>query len=350
VKAFVWEKYGPPETLRMAEVEKPAPKSGEVLVKVLAVSVNPADWHSMRGKPVFSRASLGLLRPKHEILGVDIAGQVEAVGGGVTQFKPGDEVYANLLDHGYGGFAEYVSVPVDVMSVKPANLSFEAAAAVPMAAVTALQGFRHHGEIPPEQKVLINGGSGGIGTFAVQIAKSYGAEVTGVTSTRNIDLLRSLGADHVVDYTTTDFARAGQRYDRILDTVGNRSVADLRLALVEGGKAAVVGFTSMGKLLGVSLRGGKDVAMVSAHVTTKDLTFLSELIEAGHVRPQIDRRYPFEEIPAAIAYLEQGHARGKVVAGVACRVPGARRPTLSSMRGAEQSNVTCTELAPSAAS
>jgi NADPH:quinone reductase-like Zn-dependent oxidoreductase len=317
VKAFVWEKYGPPETLRMAEVEKPAPKSGEVLVKVLAVSVNPADWHSMRGKPVFSRASLGLLRPKHEILGVDIAGQVEAVGGGVTQFKPGDEVYANLLDHGYGGFAEYVSVPVDVMSVKPANLSFEAAAAVPMAAVTALQGFRHHGEIPPEQKVLINGGSGGIGTFAVQIAKSYGAEVTGVTSTRNIDLLRSLGADHVVDYTTTDFARAGQRYDRILDTVGNRSVADLRLALVEGGKAAVVGFTSMGKLLGVSLRGGKDVAMVSAHVTTKDLTFLSELIEAGHVRPQIDRRYPFEEIPAAIAYLEQGHARGKVVAGVA---------------------------------
>jgi NADPH:quinone reductase-like Zn-dependent oxidoreductase len=322
VKAFVWEKYGPPETLRMAEVEKPAPKSGEVLVKVLAVSVNPADWHSMRGKPVFSRASLGLLRPKHEILGVDIAGQVEAVGGGVTQFKPGDEVYANLLDHGYGGFAEYVSVPVDVMSVKPANLSFEAAAAVPMAAVTALQGFRHHGEIPPEQKVLINGGSGGIGTFAVQIAKSYGAEVTGVTSTRNIDLLRSLGADHVVDYTTTDFARAGQRYDRILDTVGNRSVADLRLALVEGGKAAVVGFTSMGKLLGVSLRGGKDVAMVSAHVTTKDLTFLSELIEAGHVRPQIDRRYPFEEIPAAIAYLEQGHARGKVVAGGGVTCPG----------------------------
>jgi NADPH:quinone reductase-like Zn-dependent oxidoreductase len=317
VKAFVWEKYGPPEALRLAETEKPAPKAGEVLVKVLAVSVNPADWHCLRGKPLFSRATLGLLRPKHEILGGDIAGQVEAVGSGVTQFKPGDEVYANLLDHGHGGFAEYVSVPVEVMSVKPANLSFEEAAAVPMAAVTALQGLRHHGEIPPEQKVLINGGSGGIGTFAVQIAKSYGAEVTGVTSTRNIDLLRSLGADHVVDYTTTDFGRAGQRYDRILDTVGNRSVADLRLALVEGGKAAAVGFTSMGKLLGVSLRGGKDVAMVSAHVTTKDLTFLSELIEAGHVRPQIDRRYPFEEIPAAIAYLEQGHARGKVVAGVA---------------------------------
>jgi len=317
VKAFVWEKYGPPETLRMAEVEKPAPEADQVIVKVRAISVNPADWHCLRGKPLFSRATFGLLRPKHEILGGDIAGQVEAVGNGMTQFKPGDEVYANLLDHGHGGFAEYVSVPVDVMSVKPANLSFEEAAAVPMAAVTALQGFRHHGEIPPERKVLINGGSGGIGTFAVQIAKSYGAEVTGVTSTRNIDLVRSLGADHVVDYTTTDFGRAGQRYDRILDTVGNRSVADLRRALAEGGKAAVVGFAGMGKLLGVSLRGGKNVAMVSAHVTTEDLTLLSELIEAGHVRPQIDRRYSFEEIPAALAYLEQGHARGKVVAGVA---------------------------------
>jgi NADPH:quinone reductase-like Zn-dependent oxidoreductase len=316
MKAFMWERYGPPETLRMAEVEKPTPGANEALVKVLGISVNPADWHSLRGKPVFSRLTLGLLRPKHKILGVDVAGQVEAVGSGVTRFRPGDEVYANLLDVGYGGFAEYVSVPADVMSLKPANLSFEEAAAVPMATVTALQGLRHHGEIRPEQKVLINGASGGVGTFAVQIAKSYGPEVTGVTSTRNIDLVRSLGADNIVDYTTTDFARSGQGYDLILDTIGNRSVSDLRRALAEGGKAAVTGFTSVAKLMGVSLRGGKDIAQVEAHVTTKDLEFLSELIEAGKVRPQIDRRYPFAEIPAAIAYLEQGRARGKVVVGV----------------------------------
>jgi NADPH:quinone reductase-like Zn-dependent oxidoreductase len=316
MKAFMWERYGPPEALRLAETEKPAPKADEVLVKVLAVSVNPADWRCLRGRPLFSRASLGLLRPKHGILGGDIAGLVEDVGSGVTRFEVGDEVYANLLDHGHGGFAEYVSVPLDVMSMKPANLSFEEAAAVPMAAVTALQGLRHHGEISPEQQVLINGGSGGIGTFAVQIAKSYGAEVTGVTSTRNIDLVRSVGADHVVDYTTTDFSGSGQRYDRILDTVGNRSVADLRRALVHDGKAAVVGFTSIGRLMRTSLLGGKSVAMVSAHVTAKDLAVLSELIDAGDVRPRIDRRYPFEEIPSALAYLEEGHARGKVVAGL----------------------------------
>ena len=314
MKAFIYEKYGPPERLRLAEVDKPAPNADEVLVKVLAVSVNPADWHSMRGKPLFSRATLGLLRPKHQILGVDIAGRVVATGGGVTQSKPGDEVYANLLDHGYGGFAEYVSVPADAVSLKPATLSFEEAAAVPMAAVTALQGLRYHGEIQPEQKVLINGATGGVGTFAIQIAKSYGFEVTGVTSTRNIDLVRSLGADDVIDYTATNFVRSERRYGLILDTVGNRSVPDLRRALAEGGKAAVTGFTSVAKLLGVSLRGGKDIAMVQAHVATKDLELLSELIEAGKVRPQIDRRYPFADIPAAIAYLEQGHARGKVVA------------------------------------
>jgi NADPH:quinone reductase-like Zn-dependent oxidoreductase len=317
MKAFIYERYGPPETLRLAEVDKPVPKADEALVKVLAVSVNAADWHVLRGKPLFSRATLGLLRPKHQILGVDIAGQVEAVGPDVTQFQPGDQVYANLLDHGYGGFAEYVSVPADVLSPKPATLSFEEAAAVPMAAVTALQGLRHHGELQPTHKVLINGATGGVGSFAVQIAKSYGPEVTAVTSTRNMDLVRSLGADHVVDYTTTDFVRGGGRYDLILDTVGNRSVPELRGALAEGGKAAVTGFTSVAKLLGVSLRGGKDVAQVQAHVTAKDLELLSELIEAGKVRPQIDRRYQFAEIPAAIAYLEQGRARAKVVAEVA---------------------------------
>jgi NADPH:quinone reductase-like Zn-dependent oxidoreductase len=317
MKAFIYERYGPPETLRLAEVDKPVPNADEVLVKVLAVSVNAADWHVLRGKPLFSRATLGLLRPKHKILGVDVAGQVEAVGPGVTGFKPGDEVYANLLDHGYGGFAEYVSVPVEVVSSKPATLSFEEAAAVPMAAVTALQGLRRHGELQPSQQVLINGATGGVGSFAVQLAKAYGAEVTAVTSTGNLDLVRSLGADHVIDYTTTDFVGGGRRYDLILDTVGNRSVPDLRRALAEGGKAAVTGFTSVAKLLGVALRGGKDVAQVQARVTAKDLELLSELIEAGTVRPQIDRRYPFAEIPAAIAYLEQGHARAKVVAAVA---------------------------------
>jgi NADPH:quinone reductase-like Zn-dependent oxidoreductase len=313
MKAFLWGRYGPPETLRLAEVERPAPNTNEVLVKVLGVSVNPADWHSLRGKPLFSRATLGLLRPKHPILGGEIAGQVEAVGDRVTQFKPGDEVYGSLLDHGHGGFAEYVSVPVDAISLKPARLTFEEAAAVPIAGVTALQGLRYHGEIQPGQKVLINGASGGVGTFAVQIAKSYEAEVTGVTSTRNIDLVHGLGADRVVDYTTTDFTRSGPRYDLILDTIGNRSVRDLRRALDERGKAAVTGFTTVGKLISVSLRGGKNVAMVSAHVTPNDLELLSELIELGKVRPQIDRRYTFTEIPVAIAYLEQGHARGKVV-------------------------------------
>ena len=317
MKAFVYEKYGPPETLRMAEVDTPAPGAGEVLVKVLAVSVNAADWHVLRGKPLFYRATLGLLRPKHKILGGDIAGQVEAVGSGVTQFQPGDQVYANLLAHGYGGFAEYVSVPVGVMAWKPASLSFEEAAAVPMAATTALQGLGRHGDLQAGQKVLINGATGGVGTFAVQLAKAYGAEVTAVTSTPNIDLVRSLGADQVIDYAKEDFTRTGRRYDRILDTVGNRSVPDLRRALATGGKAAVTGFTSVAKLIGVSLRGGKDIAQVQAHVTAKDLELLSQLIEAGKVRPQIDRRYRFAELPAAVAYLEQGHAKAKVVVEVA---------------------------------
>ncbi len=316
MKAFMGEKYGPPEALRMAEVETPTPGAAEVLVKVLAVSVNPADWHLMRGKPLFARATLGVLRPKHPILGADIAGRVEAVGDGVAHFKSGDEVFASLIDHGCGGFAEYVSVPVAAMALKPANLSFEEAAAVPIAAATALQGLRHHGEIQPGQRVLVNGASGGVGTFAVQIAKSFGAEVTGVTSTRNIDLVRSLGADHVVDYTTTDFVGGEPRHDLILDTIGNRSASELRRAVAEGGKVAVTGFTTVRRLMGVTLRGGKAMAMVSAHVTAKDLELLTELIEAGKVRPQIDRHYPFAEIPAAIAYLELGHARGKVVVGL----------------------------------
>ena len=223
----------------------------------------------------------------------------------------------NLLEHGSGGFAEYVSVPVEVMALKPASLSFEEAAAVPMAAVTALQGLGHHGPLQPGQQVLVNGATGGVGSFAVQLAKAAGAEVTAVTSTPNLELVRSLGADHVVDYTTTDFTRRGHRYDLILDTVGNRSVTDLKRALAAGGKAAVTGFTSVARLLEVSLRGGKDVAQAQAHVTNKDLELLSTLIEADKVLPQIDRRYRFTDIPAAIAYLEQGRARAKVVVEIA---------------------------------
>jgi NADPH:quinone reductase-like Zn-dependent oxidoreductase len=317
MKAFVYEKYGPPDILRMADVDTPSPRAGEVLVRVLAASVNAADWHVLRGRPLFSRATLGLLRPKHRILGGDIAGQVEAVGPGVAGFEAGDEVYANLLGHGYGGFAEYVSVPVSVASLKPSNLSFEEAAAVPTAAVTALQGLRRHGALQAGQQVLINGGTGGVGSFAVQLAKSSGSTVTAVTSTPNLDLVRSLGADHVVDYRTTDFVNGGHRYDRILDTVGNRSVADLRRALAEGGKAAVVGFTSVRGLLGVSLRGGKNISQVTAHVTAQDLELLTRLIEAGTLRPVIDRRYRFAEVPAAIAYLETGRAKAKVVVDVA---------------------------------
>jgi NADPH:quinone reductase-like Zn-dependent oxidoreductase len=317
MKAFTYDRYGPPETLRIGEVDKPAPSTDEVLVRVLAASVNAADWHVLRGKPLFSRATLGLLRPKHRILGGDVAGRVEAVGNGVTRFKAGDEVYANLLDHGYGGFAEYVSVPVAVASLKPASLSFEEAAAVPMAAVTAFQGLRRHGALRPAQQVLINGGAGGVGSFAVQLAKAAGAVVTAVTSTGNLDLVRSLGADKVIDYTKEDFTRTGRRYDLILDTVGNRSVRDLRRALAEGGKVAITGFTSVGNLLSVSLRGGKDLVQVQAHVTAENLEQLSELIAAGKLHPVIDRRYRFADIPAAIAYLEQGHARAKVVVAVA---------------------------------
>jgi NADPH:quinone reductase-like Zn-dependent oxidoreductase len=321
----LWDRYGPPDTLRLADVAKPTAKSGEVLIKVEAVSVNAADWHSMRGKPVFSRLSLGLLRPKYSTLGVDVAGRIEAVGKGVTTLESGSEVYANLLEHGYGGFAEYVSVPVGALALKPASLSQAEAAAVPMAGVTALQGLLHHGDVQPGRKVLINGGSGGVGTFAVQIAKSFDVEVTAVTSTANLDLVRSLGADEVIDYTVTDFVQDGSRYDLILDTVGNRSVRELRRSLANGGKAAVTGFSSVSNLLSTSLRGGQDVSQVTAHVGTKDLEELGALADAGKLRPVIDRTYGFAEIPEALAYLEDGHARGKVVVDIDSGSPRARR-------------------------
>jgi NADPH:quinone reductase-like Zn-dependent oxidoreductase len=234
----------------------------------------------------------------------------------VTKVQVGDEVFGNLLEHGYGGFAEHVAVPTEVLHPKPSSLSFAEAAAVPMSGITALQGLNHHGSIDSSQKVLINGGSGGVGTFAVQIAKAFGPSLTVVTSTRNADLVRSLGADEVIDYTTTDFARGGERYDLILDTVGNRSVADLRGSLTEGGKAAVTGFTDMTHMLSTSMRGGQAITQVTAHVTSEDLGELARLVEAGKVRPVIDRTVPFVEVPEAITYVEQGHARGKVVIDV----------------------------------
>lgn len=316
MKAWLWESYGGPESLRLADVAKPEPGADEALVKVSGASVNAADWHSMRGKPLFSRLTLGPLRPRHQSLGVDVAGRIESVGEQVAALRPGDEVFGNLLEHGYGGFAESVAVPIDALHLKPSSLSFAEAAAVPMSGVTALQGLNHHGPITGDQKVLINGGSGGVGTFAVQIAKSCGPALTVVTSTRNVELVRSLGADAVIDYTTTDFAQGGERYDLILDTVGNRSVPELRRSLAEGGKVAITGFTDMAHLFGASFRGGKTISQVSAHVISEDLGQLARLIDAGNVRPVIDRTLPFSEVPAAIAYVEAGHARGKVVVDV----------------------------------
>ena len=241
MKAIVNTQYGQPDVLHLEEVKKPAPKKNEVLIKVHAVSVNCADWRTMTGTPYLFRFSIGLLKPKSTILGADVAGTVEAVGLNVTQFKPGDAVYGDLASFGFGGFAEYVCAPENVIALKPTNLTFEEAAAVPMAAVTALQALRDGGKVQPGQKVLIHGAAGGVGTFAVQIAKQLGAEVTGLCSTRNLDLIRSLGADHVIDYTKEDFARNGQQYDLILGINGNRSIYDYRRALTPQGKYLMVG-------------------------------------------------------------------------------------------------------------
>jgi NADPH:quinone reductase-like Zn-dependent oxidoreductase len=319
MKAIVYTEYGSPEVLQLKEVEKPTPKDDELLIKIQASAANPADWHLLRGEPFLARLNAGLLKPKNPILGIDIAGQVEAVGKNVTEFQPGDEVFG---DCGWGGgFAEYVCVTEKNLVLKPAHITFEEAAAVPIAAITALQGLRDSGQIQPGQKVLINGASGGVGTFAVQIAKSFGAEVTGVCSTRNLDMVRSIGADQVIDYTQEDFTQNGQRYDLIIDNVGNRSVSDLKRALSPQGTCVIVGFSSLGLLfqhmfLGplMSMTGSKKIGLMgTANANKKDLGFLKELLEAGKVKPVIDRRYPLSEVPEAIRYLEEGHARGKVV-------------------------------------
>ena len=311
MKAILFTEYGSPDILQFKDVEKPVPGDNEVLIKVYAASANPLDWHSMRGAPIVARLEFGLQKPRDPRLGADVAGRVEAVGKNVTQFQVGDEVFGEIFK---GSFAEYVCASEKLFAVKPANTSFEAAAAVPLAAFTALQGLRDKGQIRSGQKVLINGASGGVGTFAVQIAKSYGTEVTGVCSARNLDLVRSIGADHVIDYTKEDFTNNGQRYDLIFDTIGNLSVSGCQRALSPNGICAIAGFTTMFHLFQVMLLGGKKVGMMeTAKADKKDLLFIKELIEAGKVVPVIDRSYQLHETAEAIRYLETSRARGKVV-------------------------------------
>jgi NADPH:quinone reductase-like Zn-dependent oxidoreductase len=321
MQAIVYTTYGSPDVLQLNDIERPTPKDNEVLVKVHAASANPLDWHLMRAEPFLARLENGLLKPKNTKLGADIAGRIEAVGRNITQFQIGDDVFGALSINKLGGFAEYVCAPEELLALKPAKMTFEQAAAVPIAAFTALQGLRNKGQIQSGQKVLINGASGGVGTFAVQIAKSFGTEVTGVCSTRNVDMVRSIGADHVIDYTQADFTTNGQRYDLIFDAVGNRSVSDFKRALRPNGICAVAGFTTLSRLfqvifLGawVSRIGSKKIGLMeTAKPNQTDLVFIKELLEAGKVAPVIDRCYPLSAVPEAIRYLEAGHARGKVV-------------------------------------
>jgi NADPH:quinone reductase-like Zn-dependent oxidoreductase len=325
-KAVVYTDYGSPDVLQNREIKKPVPNDDQVLIRVRAVAVNPLDWHFIEGTPYIMRAlGVGLRKPKDPRLGVDMSGVVEAVGKNVTQFKPGDAVFGGRN----GAFAEYVCARADRgITLKPANITFEQAAAVPIAAVTALQGLRDKGHVQPGQKVLINGASGGVGTFAVQIAKAFGAEVTGVCSTKNLDLVRSLGADHVIDYTKEDFTKGEQRYDLILDNVGTQPLSGLRRALKANGNCVMIGGGGPqdGGLIGPVARPIKalmlapfvsqKMSMMLAEINKKDLQTLAEMMQSGKVKPVIDRTYPFDQIADAIRYLEKGHARGKVVVTV----------------------------------
>jgi NADPH:quinone reductase-like Zn-dependent oxidoreductase len=314
MKAIVRTQYGPPDVLQFAEVAKPSPTDNEVLIKLYAASVNPLDRYSIRGAPLI-RLIPGLRKPKDPRLGVDVAGRVEAVGRNVTQFKPGDQVFGVCR----GAFAEYACAMEDKLALKPANLSFEDAAAVPVAAITALQGLRDKGRIQPGHKVLVDGASGGVGTFAVQIAKSFGAEVTAVCSTRNLDTARSIGADHVIDYTREDFTQSGQRYDLIVGANAHHSIFDYRRALSPDGIYVVVGgglariFQAMLLAPLLSLIGSKKTRFFIANINQKDLVLLKDLLEAGKVVPVIDRRYPLSDAAEALRYLEEGHAQGKIV-------------------------------------
>jgi len=313
MQAMVYHNYGSPNNLKLLEIEMPAVKDDEVLIKVHAASVNWIDWHFMTGTPFLARLMAGLLKPKNKVLGIDLAGRVEAVGPKVTGFQPGDEVFGSSS---HGCFAEYVCVSEEGVVTKPAHMTFEEAAAVPGAASTALHGLRDHGGIQSEQKVLINGASGGVGTFAVQIAKSFGAKVTGVCSTRNLDMVRAIGADQVIDYTQDDFTQNGGRYDLIFDVVAKRSFSDCRRALRPQGIYVTTEFSPVLALGGlwVSITGNQKMVPVRPKPPNKmDLVFLKELLEAGKVTPVIDRRYSLSELPDALRYLGKGHARGKVV-------------------------------------
>ena len=320
MKAIVYRRYGSPDILALTDVPKPVVKDGDVLVRVRAASVNPLDWHLLRGLPYIARQSAGWRRPKRNIPGVDVAGVVEAVGRDVTGLQPGDEVFGEKTR----ACAEYVCGAEKLFVPRPSNLTMEQAAAIPVGGVTALQALRDKGRVQPGQKVLINGASGGVGTFAVQLATFFGAEVTGVCSTRNVELVRSLGADHVIDYTRENFTRSRQRYDLIVDNVGNHSLLALRRALAPSGTLVGVGIdptrgnwiAPIARILGAQLLsrfGGKKLGFMLAHIEREDLLFLKELIEAGKVTPVIDRCYPLREVPDAIRYLETMRARGKVV-------------------------------------
>ncbi|MFL6590026.1 MAG: NAD(P)-dependent alcohol dehydrogenase [Chthoniobacterales bacterium] len=321
MKAFVYCEYGL-ANLKYTDIKKPVPTDDQMLVRVKAVSINPYDWHFIEGTPKIMRLGVGLRKPKDTRLGVDYAGTVEAVGKNVTQFKPGDDVFG-----GKGGaFAEYICVRPDRgIARKPANLSHEQAASVNIAAITALQALRDKGKIQSGQKVLINGASGGVGTFAVQIAKAMGAEVTGVCSGRNVEMVKSLGADHVIDYTKEDFAKTGQRFDVIVDNVPNHSLSECRSVLTPQGKYVMIGgggtndnpwvgpFGRVIHMLVLKPFVKQPMTMMMADSNATDLTYLAGLMEAGTLKPVIDRTYKIEELPAAINYLEEGHARGKVV-------------------------------------
>lgn len=321
MKAIVNYEYGSPDVLKFEEVEKPTPKDNEVLVKIHAASVNTGEFYFLTGKPFLVRLSPGgLLKPKITILGGDVAGRVEAVGVNVKQFQPGDDVFGDISESGMGAFAEYVSAPENVLTMKPASLSFEAAAAIPTSGVTALQGIRDSGEIQPGQKVLIVGASGGVGTYAVQIAKYFGADVTAVCSTGKIDLVRSIGADHVIDYTQEDFTQSGQLFDLIIAVNGYHSISDYKRTLSPEGIYVCIGgelkqiFASLilGPLL--SKKGGKQIRnMESVKINQNDLVVMKELFEAGKVIPVIDRRYPLSEAAEAFRYFGEGHAKGKVI-------------------------------------
>jgi NADPH:quinone reductase-like Zn-dependent oxidoreductase len=323
MKAIIAPQYGSTDVLRLTEVEKPTQQDHQVLVEVHAVAVNAGDIHLLGGKPFLVRLmGYGLLKPKNQILGAAIAGRVAAVGRKVTQFKPGDEVFGDLSESGRGGFAEYVCASEEALALKPSRLSFEEAAAVPVAATTALQGLRNKTEIQPGQKVLIYGASGGVGIFAVQIAKAFGAEVTAVCSTRHVDTMRSLGADHVIDYTQEDFSQNGQHYDLILAANGDVSISDYRRALTPTGTYVMSGGSNrqlmQAVLLGawISKTGNQKMGNLMAKPNQQDLVFLSELLQSGKVVPVIDRCYPLNEGIEAIRYVEGGHAKGKVIISV----------------------------------